>query len=122
MRNSRLLGKRWEQIAEAHLVEQGLVILERGYHCRLGELDLVALDAGALVVVEVRYRGRSDFGSALESVTWRKQNRILRATRHYLMRHPQHAARPLRIDIVAIDRGAAAKPTLTWLRNAFGET
>jgi putative endonuclease len=118
-RQSRLLGKHWERLAEQYLVERGLVILERGYQCRLGELDLVALDANALVIVEVRYRGRQDFGSALESVTWHKQSRILRATRHYLMRHPHRAGLPLRFDVVAIDK-RRSRPQLEWLRNAFG--
>lgn len=119
-RDTLRLGKHWERVAEAYLVEHGLVILERGYRCRLGELDLVALDANELVVIEVRYRRRRDFGSASESVTWRKQSRIRRALRHYLMRHPQHAALPLRIDVVAIDHDTADRPTLAWLRNAFG--
>lgn len=118
MRDSKRLGKHWEQIAEHHLIEQGLEILERGYCCRLGELDLVALDRHELVVVEVRYRRQSRFGSALDSITWHKRNRIVRATRHYLMCHPEQARRALRFDVVAIDDGAA-EPRLQWLRNAF---
>jgi putative endonuclease len=118
MRDSRRLGKHWEQLAEHHLAEHGLEILERGYSCRLGELDLVAIDHDELVIVEVRYRRESHFGSALESITWHKRNRIVRATRHYLMCHPEQAGLALRFDVVAVDDSAAG-PRLHWLRNAF---
>ena len=117
-RRSRHVGKHWEQVAADYLRARGLVILERGYYCRLGELDVIALDSDTLVVVEVRYRSRRNYGSAIESVTWHKRQRILRATRHYLMRHPARAAMPLRFDIVAIDHGDD-RPSLQWLRNAF---
>ena len=119
-RRSRLLGERGERIAEAHLIDRGLVILDRGYRCRLGELDLVAVDGEELVVVEVRYRGRTDFGTPLETITQHKQQRILRATRHYLMRHTHRAAMPLRFDVVGIDATDPAAPRLTWVRGAFG--
>ena len=53
-------------------------------HERVGraELDLVAVDPGpppALVVVEVRWRGRRDFGLPEETVDHRKRARLHRA-------------------------------------------
>jgi putative endonuclease len=118
MHDSKRLGSHWERVAETYLVGQGLEILERGYRCRLGELDLVALDHGELVIAEVRYRAKSRFGTALESVTPHKRRRILRATRHYLMCHPERGGMALRFDVIAIDRNAA-EPQLVWVRNAF---
>jgi putative endonuclease len=39
------LGRRGEDLAAAYLAEQGLVVLDRNWRCRLGELDIVATDA-----------------------------------------------------------------------------
>ncbi len=46
------LGKRGEDLAAAYLTDQGLVVLDRNWRCRLGELDIVATDRPW---VEVRY-------------------------------------------------------------------
>ena len=121
MSRSRSLesGRRWESFAAAWLTERGLRILTQGYRCRLGEIDLIAADATHLVIVEVRARRSSRFGRALETVGLTKQQRIVRATRHYLMRHPSAMRLPLRFDVLAIDRIDASEPEVTWVRNAF---
>ena len=112
-------GRRWEAYAAEYLAGQGLKILTQGYRCRLGELDIVASNATHLVIVEVRARQSSRFGSALETVGHAKQRRIVRATRHYLMRHPSAMRLPLRFDVLAIDGIENSEPEVTWVRNAF---
>jgi putative endonuclease len=112
-------GSIWEARACEHLREAGMHILARGYRCRLGELDLVASDGERLVVVEVRARAKSDFGSALETVGPRKQQRIVLATRHFLMRNPAWHSRPIRFDVIAFDAIDSSAPQITWLKNAF---
>ena len=42
-------GRHWEAVAANYLESRGLVVLARGYRCRLGELDLVCRDAATLV-------------------------------------------------------------------------
>ena len=79
-----------------------------------GEIDLIMQDAGGtLVFVEVRERADAAHGGAAGSVTAVKRRRIVRAARHYLLRHA--APPPCRFDVVAIE-GAA----LHWLQAAFG--
>ena len=51
-------GRHWEAVAAEYLEDHGLVVLARGYRCRLGELDLVCRDGRTLVIVEVRARSR----------------------------------------------------------------
>ena len=74
-------------------------------------------DGDTIVFVEVRHRSHDRFGSAAESITARKQQRIAAAARHYLASHA--GDRPCRFDAVLLT-GAAA-PTIEWVRDAFGE-
>lgn len=113
------IGRYWEAFAAEHLVAHGLRILERGYRCRLGELDIVCRDASTLVVVEVRARAGNAYVKAVESVNHPKRRRILCATRHFLMRHPEWHEKPVRFDVIAIDAADTDSPVLSWVRNAF---
>ncbi len=108
-----LSGKEAEQLAARHLAGQGLREVCRNYHCRGGEIDLVMRDGEQLVFVEVRYRSRSRFGGAAESVNARKQQRLTLAARHYLQK--SGFSGPCRFDVLAIDGCAAPQ----WIRDAF---
>jgi len=112
-------GRVWEARAAQHLEDHGLEILARSYRCRLGEIDLVCRDDGALVIVEVRARSRGSLGSAAESVTAHKRRRIVQATRHLLMRHAELDGAVIRFDVVAIDAIDAPEPEIQWIKNAF---
>lgn len=94
-------------------------MLIQRYRCRLGELDLVCLDGATLVIVEVRARASSRFARAGESVDLRKQRKLVRATRHLLMTHPQWSGHRLRFDVFCIDHIDRTAPTVRWIRNAF---
>ncbi len=56
----RVLGARGEQLAADHLRRLGYEILARNVRTRHGEIDLIAVDRGALVFVEVKTRRVSD--------------------------------------------------------------
>lgn len=108
-------GQAAETRAAALLGAAGLSVLARNVRCRGGEIDLVALDGSVLVFVEVRSRGGGRFGSAADSITGRKQQRIVLAARHFLAGAPQHARRACRFDCILIDGDGAP----AWLRDAF---
>lgn len=108
-------GREAEQQALRHLRARGLKFLQSNYHSRYGEIDLVMQDGDSLVFVEVRYRGRSCFGSAAESVDRRKQSRLIACAQHYLQMHPQRAGLPCRFDVITL--GGSADPD--WIRDAF---
>lgn len=112
-------GLYWEEAASAYLERQGLRTLLRRYRCRLGELDLVCTDDTTLVIVEVRARSSTGYVSALASVDFHKRRRIVKATRHLLMRHPAWLAWPLRFDVVGIDGIDSPEPKFEWIRSAF---
>jgi putative endonuclease len=106
-------GQSAEQHAYDYLLAQGLKPICRNFSCKLGELDLVMNDKGTLVIIEVRFRKNDNFGGALESITPKKQRRIIRATQYYLMTHTVNS--PIRFDVVAI----SPKQGLKWVQNAF---
>ena len=60
----RWFGNRSERAAARFLRRQGHRIVARNWRCSLGELDLVTLDRGCLVFVEVRARKSAAFGGA----------------------------------------------------------
>ena len=53
------LGASGEQAADEHLAQQGLIVLERNFRCRLGEIDIIARDGEQLVFCEVKTRVRA---------------------------------------------------------------
>ena len=112
-------GRHWEAVAADYLEDHGLTVLARGYRCRLGELDLVCRDGRLLVVVEVRARASSSYGSAVETVDARKRAKIVRATRHFLTTRREWHDAQVRFDVVAFDATDAEEPVLRWIPNAF---
>ena len=121
-RSQRSIGHSWEDFAARRLAAAGLQILARRYSCRIGEIDLIALDGDTLVFVEVRFRARSAYGDAAESVTAQKQRRIISAARHFLMRHPEYEQSAIRMDVIALEaagNSAPAETNVRWIRAAF---
>ncbi len=97
-------------------------MLARNLRCRAGELDLICLDGGTLVIVEVRLRTTSTFGGALASVTLRKRQRIIRATEFHRQRRPAWRDRLMRFDVVAVHRRPDGTHDIEWIRDAFRVT
>lgn len=112
-------GRRAEDLALATLIAKGLRLIARNYHCPQGELDLVMTDGEALVIIEVRYRRDRGFGSALESVDTRKQEKLLRAAQHFLQQDARYRRRPLRFDVVAVSASTDGETTSDWIKDAF---
>lgn len=77
-------------------------------------------DGDSLVFVEVRYRKNTHFGSAAESVTIAKQQRLIFAAEFFLQANPVLAELPCRFDVIAIEsnNNTNAKE-YNWIENAF---
>jgi putative endonuclease len=117
-RDRQQCGRDGEDRAAAHLAAHGLTIVARNVRAPAGEIDLVALDGDTLVFCEVRARRSARQGGALESVTPAKQRQVVRVAEHFLARHPALYRRPMRFDVVAVDRREDAV-AITWVRDAF---
>lgn len=112
-------GDAAEVLALQHLLQGGLVLLQRNYRTPGrggGEIDLIMRASdGTCVFVEVRQRSSASHGGAAASVNVTKQRRIVSAARHYLMR--LGSLPPCRFDVVAVQDGA-----VQWLQGAFDAT
>ena len=107
-----------EELARRHLEAAGLTFVLRNYRCKAGELDLVMIEKRTLVLVEVRYRSFSQFGSAAASVDIWKQRKFVTAARHLLLTHAELRRYPARFDVVAVDHCASAN-RIEWIKGAF---
>jgi putative endonuclease len=119
-RTSKKAGDAGEARALAHLLAQGLALVQRNYrvargpHARGGEVDLIMRERdGTLVFVEVRSRQSAAFGGAAASVSASKQRSLVLAAQYFLM-NTQRSTPPCRFDVVALDGDR-----IEWLRGAF---
>lgn len=111
-------GQYWENLAEQFLVEQGLKLITRNFSTKVGEIDLIMRDEQHVTFVEVRYRGTSRFGGAIDSITAGKQRRLMRCAEVFLIRNRNWARYPCRFDVIAYDAcNSSTEPQ--WVRAAF---
>lgn len=115
---AQVRGNAAESLAEAFLQARGCRTLARQFRCKAGEIDLICLAGQTLIFVEVRMRGSARFGTAAESITISKRQRIVRAAQWWLAGPGrQHAQRGCRFDVVAID--GSQHDAMQWLPGAF---
>src|SRR3954464_1999754 len=104
-------GARAEELCADLMRAAGLTLVERNWHCRHGEIDLIAEERGTLVFAEVRMRTGTGYGGAGESITAAKRSRLIAAARLYLMRRPQASCR---FDVFLVD-GPLSR--VQWIRD-----
>ena len=112
---SKEFGVTGEQMAARYLEDQGYVILDRNYRKGHKEVDIIALDHGELVVIEVKTRTNEDLFAAEQAVDHRKRQNIIRVANNYMRRY--HRTEPLRFDIIAIV-GSGATAEIRHTKNA----
>jgi len=95
------LGRRGEDLACEHLERRGHRILDRNWRCRRGEIDVVSIDRGTIVVVEVKTRSSCDFGHPFDAIHPRKLERLHRLGWDWCQAHGRTGV-PTRVDAVAV--------------------
>ena len=98
------LGAYGEQVALRHLLEQGLVLLDRNWRCDAGEIDLVLREGRVLVVCEVKTRSSTRCGTPHEAVDATKLARLA------VLAERWKAARGVSPEEVRIDLVAVLRP------------
>jgi putative endonuclease len=96
-----VLGKSGEQAAAEYLESRGLRILDRNWRCAVGEIDIVAVDRHTLVIIEVKARTGTRYGSPLEAVGRAKRARLRRLAVQWLNAHGVRFDQ-VRIDVVGL--------------------
>ena len=95
------LGRWGETVAGDYLVANGYEILERGWRCRRGEIDVVARVGDTVAFVEVKTRRTVRYGHPLEAITPTKFARLRILAGEWCLAHEVSASR-VRIDAIGI--------------------
>lgn len=115
----QLIGALGEHLAAEYVSNAGLHILQRNWrNGRQGELDIIAADPfnNCYVVIEVRTRTGSQYGSGYVSVDWKKYSKLRKLAAQWLSL--QSIRRHVRIDVISIDMPPAI---YTELDRSFDE-
>lgn len=96
------LGNLAEGYAVKLLLSKDYKIIDRNFHSRFGEIDIVAIQGATLVFVEVKARWSRKFGAPEEAVTRSKLWKIQKTGEYYSILHPD-LPKKLRIDVVALE-------------------
>jgi putative endonuclease len=84
MYSRHVIGKRGEDFVCNFLEKKGYTILDRNFHSRVGEIDVIALEGRTIVFVEVKTRTGTTFGSGLEAIGKKKMNGLIKTAYLYL--------------------------------------
>jgi len=113
-------GLAYETIALKYLERNKLTLVEKNFHTRFGEIDLIMKDGDTLTFVEVRYRQSTSHGSASESVNLSKQRKIIKSAKLFLMQNNGWHLNS-RFDVIAISPATLLpfKHKIDWYQAAF---
>ena len=113
------IGALGERLAVEHLQSLGLRVIDRNWRCRYGELDVIAADDAARIVVfvEVKTRTSDRFGGIEQAVTPEKVRRLRRLAGLWLARQDARWSE-VRIDVIGVRIGRRPIPEITHLRGA----
>lgn len=95
-------------MATQHLQKKKYRILQNNFRTKLGEIDILAQEKDRLVIVEVKAKSSSIYGSASEMITNRKKEKLILLAHELQSRYQVPS---VRIDVIAIDN-ASDQPSL----------
>ena len=112
--NKRRIGSKYEDIAACFLKNEGVMIIDRNYRNRYGEIDIVGRKDGYFIFFEVKYRKDEAAGNPAEAVDVRKQYRISRVADHFRIYRKLKDSDNVRFDVISI-----MGSRIEWYKNAF---
>ena len=109
-------GDLGESLAARLLEQKGFTVLERNFHCRYGEIDIICQNRETIVFAEVKARGKNMLGQPAEAVTAGKQRKIIFTATRFLQKNPS----PLqpRFDVLEVFLDETP-PKIRHIPNAF---
>ncbi len=85
--NKKKVGDIGENVAVKILKERGLKIVEKNFHSRYGEIDIITKKSNIYYFFEVRLRTRSDYGGAIGSINKFKLMKIISTIKVWQMKN-----------------------------------
>lgn len=109
----------WGEVQVANYLRKNRYrLVAHSYHCRFGEIDLIAMDGKTLCFVEVKTRSNLSMGLPREYVNAAKQERIRKTALFYLSEKELDC--PMRFDVAEVyQSGSGALERIEYIKNAF---
>lgn len=112
------VGKLGETMAAQWLEQKGYQIITRNFHCRFGEIDIIAEKDPYIVFAEVKTRSVLGAERPGAFVDARKQRKLIKTALCYLQQYPT-SLQP-RFDVVELILGGGTQQVqMHHLENAF---
>ena len=113
----RAVGAAGEDAAAELLETLGYRVLARNVRCVWGEIDLVVERGELVCIVEVRTRSTSSWGDPSQTVSWAKQQRVVKTAMRFVAAERLNG-RPIRFDVVSVT-GPPGNRSVRHIPNAF---
>ena len=125
-----LLGQWAEQTALLFLQSQQYQYVNKNYHSRFGEIDLIVKRENELVFVEVKARSAGSYAEACEVISYSQQRKIIKTAQFFLQRYPNYYNFDCRFDVICFDFPQKLAKTVQpdfsklqydqqWIKHAF---
>lgn len=125
-----LLGQWAEQTALLFLQSQQYQYVNKNYHSRFGEIDLIVKRDNELVFVEVKARSAGSYAEACEVISYSQQRKIIKTAQFFLQRYPNYNNFDCRFDVICFDFPQKLAKTVQpdfsklqydqqWIKHAF---
>lgn len=118
MGTNKVFGVFGESLATEYLSEKGYKVLERNFSCRIGEVDIIAMQEDTVAFIEVKTRSSEKFGLPSEAVSLTKQNRIVKTALYYMQRN-KLLDYMCRFDVIEIIVDPENKSRINLIKDAF---
>lgn len=111
------LGKAGEDFACERLIEKGYTVIEKNYHSRYGEIDIIVENENTIAFVEVKARSTTSKSMPRDAVDKRKQRKIILSAVMYLQTHPLQKSP--RFDVFEVWHNEKGIFKFSHIKNAF---
>ena len=117
--NTKITGNEGENRAADYLVSKGFEIIERNWRTNRGEIDIIAFKNDTIVFLEVKTLPNGTIDMIQRELNYQKQQRILKTSKRFLLKHREYKNRYIRFDVIVIDMPGLE--SVYHIENAFSE-
>ena len=110
------LGEKGEELAVQFLQKMGYEIIETNWREQKFEVDIIAIDEGEIVFVEVKTRSTSAFGNPEDAITETKQQHLINGADFYIQQ--KEVDLECRFDVISIIENKKEQ-TINHIKAAF---
>lgn len=118
------IGALAEKLAQEYITKLGMNIIDKNFRTKFGEIDIIAKDQEEYVFIEVRSKSYTNFGLPEETISKKKQEKIINMAKWYLKSKQVTNSISCRFDVIAIVftiKDGCLQPKINYIKNAFTE-